>query len=86
MVFNTPFGRGPRTDGSVIRTAAVRAGIPCITTVQGILAAVQGIEALREARSLPLPLQEYHASGPGRNQPALVEEPRAAAASTGRSP
>src|ERR1041385_3982734 len=42
LVFNTPFGRGPRTDGSVIRTAAVRAGIPCITTVPGILAAVQG--------------------------------------------
>src|SRR5947207_9324827 len=33
LVINTPFGRGPRTDGSFIRTAAVRAGVPCITTV-----------------------------------------------------
>src|SRR5207237_1164864 len=35
LVINTPFGRGPRTDGYFIRTAAVRAGVPCITTVPG---------------------------------------------------
>jgi carbamoyl-phosphate synthase large subunit len=64
LVFNTPFGRGPRTDGYFIRTAAARAGIPCITTVQGILAAVQGIEALRAGRPVPRPLQEYHARRP----------------------
>jgi carbamoyl-phosphate synthase large subunit len=63
LVINTPFGRGPRTDGSFIRTAAVRAGIPCITTVQGILAAVQGIEALRAGGWVPVSLQEYHAAG-----------------------
>jgi hypothetical protein len=34
-------------DGYEIRTAAVLANIPCITTVQGLGAAVQGIEALR---------------------------------------
>jgi carbamoyl-phosphate synthase large subunit len=63
LVINTPFGRGPRTDGSFIRTAAVHAGIPCITTVQGILAAVQGIEALRAGGWVPIALQEYHAAG-----------------------
>src|SRR3978361_1764771 len=51
IVVNTPFGSpgnsGPRLDGYEIRTAAVAAGIPCITTVQGMAAAVQGIEALR---------------------------------------
>ena len=36
-----------RLDGYEIRTAAVRANIPCITTVQGLGAAVQGIEALK---------------------------------------
>jgi len=36
-----------RIDGYEIRTAAVLANIPCITTVQGLGAAVQGIEALR---------------------------------------
>ena len=64
LVINTPFGRGPRTDGYFIRTAAAAAGVPCITTVQGIGAAVQGIEALREGPSEPRALQEYHAAEP----------------------
>jgi carbamoyl-phosphate synthase large subunit len=50
LVINTPHGstRGgsARLDGYEIRTAAVRANIPCITTVQGLGAAVHGIEAL----------------------------------------
>jgi carbamoyl-phosphate synthase large subunit len=49
LVVNTPHGGGggsPRLDGYEIRTAAVVTGIPCITTVQGLAAAVQGIEAL----------------------------------------
>jgi len=46
VVFNTPYGNpGPRVDGYEIRTAAVSRDIPCITTVQGAAAAVQGIEA-----------------------------------------
>ncbi|HET6627139.1 MAG TPA: carbamoyl-phosphate synthase large subunit [Nocardioidaceae bacterium] len=51
IVVNTPHGTQPggstRTDGYEIRTAAVMANIPCITTVQGLGAAVQGIEAMR---------------------------------------
>ncbi|MGH3927615.1 MAG: carbamoyl-phosphate synthase large subunit, partial [Pseudonocardiaceae bacterium] len=48
LVLNTPKGGGgPRVDGYEIRTAAVSNGIPCITTLSGILAAIQGIEALR---------------------------------------
>lgn len=51
LVVNTPHGTtkggSPRLDGYEIRTAAVRANIPCITTVQGLAAAVQGIEAVR---------------------------------------
>jgi len=47
LVINTPYGNsGPRVDGYEIRTAAVSQDIPCITTVQGAAAAVQGIEAL----------------------------------------
>jgi carbamoyl-phosphate synthase large subunit len=78
LVINTPFGRGPRTDGSFIRTAAVRAGIPCITTVQGILAAVQGIEALRGPRPVPLSLQEYHAARSAGTRTAARIEPETA--------
>jgi carbamoyl-phosphate synthase large subunit len=62
LVINTPFGRGPRTDGYFIRTAAAAAGVPCITTIPGILAAVQGIEALRLGAGLPRAVQEYHAA------------------------
>jgi carbamoyl-phosphate synthase large subunit len=61
LVINTPFGRGPRTDGYEIRTATATAGVPCITTLQGALAAVQGIEALRNHSAPPRSLQEYQA-------------------------
>jgi carbamoyl-phosphate synthase large subunit len=67
LVINTPFGRGPRTDGYHIRTAAAAAGVPCVTTLPGAFAAVRGIEALRAGISEPVPIQEYHeraASGP----------------------
>jgi carbamoyl-phosphate synthase large subunit len=46
LIINTPYGVGPRLDGYDIRTAAVATGRPCITTVQGLAAAVHGIEAL----------------------------------------
>ncbi|GAA0324628.1 carbamoyl-phosphate synthase large subunit [Actinoallomurus spadix] len=49
VIVNTPFGSpgqsGPRLDGYEIRTAAVLRGVPCLTTVQALSAAVQGIEA-----------------------------------------
>ncbi len=51
LVVNTPHGStggsSARIDGYEIRTAAVMSNVPCITTVQGLGAAVQGIEALR---------------------------------------
>jgi carbamoyl-phosphate synthase large subunit len=50
LVINTPFGwpgePGPRRDGYEIRTAAVRRGLPCVTTMAGLAAVVQGIEAI----------------------------------------
>jgi len=63
MVINTPFGNaGPRLDGYEIRTAAVTVGIPCITTIQGAAAAVQGIEAQLAGRVGVRPLQDLHAA------------------------
>ncbi|MFS0111314.1 carbamoyl-phosphate synthase large subunit [Corynebacterium striatum] len=48
LILNTPAGSGTaRHDGYDIRAAAVSIGVPLITTVQGVTAAVQGIEALR---------------------------------------
>jgi len=51
LIFNTPHGvskdGSPRRDGWEIRSAAILADVPCVTTVQGLSACVQGIEALR---------------------------------------
>jgi carbamoyl-phosphate synthase large subunit len=63
MIINTPYGNpGPRVDGYEIRTAAVARGIPCITTVQGAAAAVQGVEALIRNTITVRPLQWLHAA------------------------
>jgi carbamoyl-phosphate synthase large subunit len=65
LIVNTPFGSpgqsGPRLDGYEIRTAAVRRGIPCVTTVQGLAAAVQGIEAITRDEVGVRSLQEHAA-------------------------
>ena len=45
LIVNTPWGRGPRTDGYLIRRRALMHGVPCITTLAGAAAAIQGIEA-----------------------------------------
>lgn len=61
LVVNTPVGTGARVDGYDIRTAAVVKGIPCITTVQGLGAAVQGIEALKTGQIGVRSIQEHQA-------------------------
>ena len=64
LVINTPSGTtpggSPRADGYEIRTAAVAANVPCITTVQGLAAAVQGIEAIRRGGIGVRALQDWH--------------------------
>ncbi len=63
MVINTPYGNsGPRIDGYEIRSAAVAMNIPCVTTVQGASAAVQGIEAAIRGDIGVLSLQELHSA------------------------
>jgi len=62
LIVNTPHGTGggsARTDGYEIRTAAVLANVPCITTVQGLGAAVQGIEAMRAGQIGVRSLQDW---------------------------
>ncbi|WP_320067944.1 carbamoyl-phosphate synthase large subunit [Micromonospora sp. RTGN7] len=64
LVVNTPQGSGAsaRSDGYEIRSAAVTADIPCITTVQGAAAAVLGIEARIRGDMIVRPLQDLHAT------------------------
>jgi carbamoyl-phosphate synthase large subunit len=61
LIVNTPYGVGSRLDGYEIRTAAVSRGVPCITTVQGLAATVQGIEALLSGEVGVRSLQEWAA-------------------------
>ncbi|GEL24043.1 carbamoyl-phosphate synthase large chain [Pseudonocardia sulfidoxydans NBRC 16205] len=63
VIVNTPYGNvGPRADGYEIRAAAVTKGVPCITTVQGAAAAVQGIEAMIAGSIGVRSLQDAHAA------------------------
>ncbi|WP_405433995.1 carbamoyl-phosphate synthase large subunit [Micromonospora sp. NBC_00617] len=64
LVINTPQGSGAsaRSDGYEIRSAAVTADIPCITTVPGAAAAVMGIEARIRGDMQVRPLQDLHAT------------------------
>ncbi|HEY3558086.1 MAG TPA: carbamoyl-phosphate synthase large subunit, partial [Kribbella sp.] len=63
LIVNTPIGitqgGSPRLDGYEIRSAAVARNIPCITTVQGLAAAVQGIEAQRAGDIAVRSLQDW---------------------------
>ena len=57
LVVNTPFGGSlQRTDGYLIREAALVARVPCITTISGAAAAVHAIANART--ELALSLQE----------------------------
>ena len=48
LIFNTPGGKGARTDEGKIRAASVTHGVPCVTTMPGCSAVVNALEALRE--------------------------------------
>jgi carbamoyl-phosphate synthase large subunit len=54
LVVNTPQGSGARTDGYLIREAALVARVPCITTLSGAAAAVHAIANARSEESMSL--------------------------------
>ncbi|MEY4605734.1 MAG: carbamoyl-phosphate synthase large chain [Actinomycetota bacterium] len=61
FVVNTPQGRGGRTDGEQIRKSANGRRVSSVTTVEGALAAVQGMTEMQGVDVAVRPLQEYHA-------------------------
>ncbi|MGV1047954.1 MAG: carbamoyl-phosphate synthase large subunit [Solirubrobacterales bacterium] len=75
LVINTPTGSGARADGYEIRTAAVRHGIPCITTMTGATAAARAIAAGRQDGAEVRSLQEIHA-GAEKGAAPEVPQPR----------
>jgi carbamoyl-phosphate synthase large subunit len=54
LVINTPDGRGARSDGYLIREAALLARVPCITTLAGAFAATEAIARARREDALSL--------------------------------
>jgi len=61
LIINTPLGRESFFDEKAIRRAAVNHRIPCITTIPGAAAAVNGIRAIRREKLDVKSIQEYHA-------------------------
>ena len=60
LVINTPSGRRAQSDGAAIRRAAIRAGIPCVTTME---AAEATADAIRSPGSVPVALQDLRNEG-----------------------
>jgi len=78
MVINTPTGGGARSDGYEIRTAAVRRGIPCLTTMTGASAAARAIFAQRAGGAAVRSLQELHQESAARTEPTTDSRQRTA--------
>jgi len=66
LVINTPLGKKSQYDEYSIRRFALLYNIPCITTISGARAAVEGIKAIRTGRYPVKSLQEYYGKN-GRN-------------------
>jgi carbamoyl-phosphate synthase large subunit len=59
LVINTPSGQERQSDTKRIRSLAVLQGIPCITTIQGAQATVNGIESAQKGDFSVKSVQEY---------------------------
>jgi len=60
LVINTPSGKKPKADEVAIRSQSVAHNIPCITTLSGASAVVNGIESLLKRGISTFSVQEYH--------------------------
>ncbi len=60
LVINTASGKMPRRDEVAIRSTAIAAGVPVVTTLPGAQACVKGIEAMAQKKLVVRALQDYH--------------------------
>ncbi|MDK1018800.1 MAG: carbamoyl-phosphate synthase large subunit [Actinomycetota bacterium] len=60
LIVNTPAGGKARGDGRIIRLAATRHGIPCVTTAEGGLAVARSIVAARSGTFEVVSIQDHH--------------------------
>ena len=59
MIVNTPSGMIPRQNENIIRTEAIKHGVPIMTTLSGARAAVQALNSLNKHELTVFPLQHY---------------------------
>ncbi|MCA9400004.1 MAG: carbamoyl-phosphate synthase large subunit [Candidatus Omnitrophica bacterium] len=60
LIINTPSGESSQYDMRSIRAAAILHGVPCITTLQGAWAAVNGMDTVKGDRYTVQSLQQYY--------------------------
>ncbi|MBI2095202.1 MAG: carbamoyl-phosphate synthase large subunit [Candidatus Omnitrophica bacterium] len=60
LVINTPSGEKPRKDEVVIRSLTVSRAVPCVTTIEGAVASVRAIEAMKKGGLGVTALQRHH--------------------------
>jgi hypothetical protein len=76
LVVNTPLGAKSHYDERAIRRAAVRHQVFCITTLEGALAAVSGIEALQKQKVEIHCLQDLYPKAVARKPQAAKKAAR----------
>lgn len=59
LIINTPSGQRGQSDMKPIRSLAIMHGVPCITTIQGAQAVVNGMESILEGDLSVKSIQEY---------------------------
>jgi len=65
LIINTPSGKKGQSDMRSIRADAILHNVPCITTLQAALAAVNGIEAILAKQMTVRSLQDYYSDPKG---------------------
>ena len=60
LIINTPSGESSQYDMRSIRAAAILHNVPCITTLQGAWAAVNGMETTHQNEYTVKSLQDYY--------------------------
>ena len=67
LIINTPSGERSQSDMRSIRAASILHNVPCITTLQGAWAALNGIESCKMKKFSVQSIQRYY-QGEGKTQ------------------
>jgi len=65
LIINTPSGETSQSDMRIIRASAILHNVPCITTLQGAWAAINGIESSKKKDLAVNSLQAYYSKQKG---------------------